>query len=40
VKEYIAAHRDDGVTQALDDIYGPDRGLEHLQSASLPREDW
>ena len=47
VREYIAAHRDDGVTQALDEIYGPaaeqagvDRGLDHLQSASLPREDW
>jgi hypothetical protein len=47
VRAYLEANRDEGVTQALDDVYGPegeqagvDRVLERLQRASLPREDW
>jgi len=47
VKAYLEAHRQEGVTQALDDVYGQegeqagvDQVLERLQRASLPKEDW
>ncbi len=45
VDEYIHHHREEGVTQKLDAIYGKedaaiDPVLGRLQSRSLPREEW
>lgn len=45
VDEYIHHHREDGVTQKLDAIYGKEESsldpvLSQLQSRSLPKEEW
>lgn len=45
VDEYIHHHREEGVTQKLDAIYGKeDSSLDPvvalIQSRSLPREEW
>jgi len=47
VLEYLRAHKDAGVTDALNQVYGPgresgrlDAALERFQAASLPDEDW
>ena len=47
VKAFLQAHKEEGVTEALNQVYGPhkesnrlDPVLEHLQAASLPREEW
>jgi metal-responsive CopG/Arc/MetJ family transcriptional regulator len=45
VDEYIQHHRDDDVTQKLNDVYAcEDSSLDpvfaHLQSLSLPKEKW
>lgn len=45
VDEYIHHHREEGVTQKLDAIYGKedssiDPAIVRLQSRSLPKEEW
>jgi hypothetical protein len=47
VLEYLRAHNDAGVTNPLNQVYGPGREssrlgvvLECLQAASLPGEEW
>ena len=45
VDEYIHHHREEGVTQKLDAIYGKedaalDPVIAQLQSRSLPNEEW
>ena len=47
VKAFLREHKDEGLTEALDKVYGPDkreakldRVLERLQLASLPKEEW
>lgn len=47
VAAFLEEHRQDGVTETLDGIYGPggetaevDALLMHLQGASIAREDW
>lgn len=45
VESYLGDHRREGVTEALDRIYGSESSdldpvLAALQSASLPHEDW
>ncbi|MEE9295502.1 MAG: ribbon-helix-helix domain-containing protein [Phycisphaerae bacterium] len=47
VKAFLREHKDEGLTQALDKVYGADRReakldhvLERLQLASLPKEEW
>ncbi len=45
VSEYLAKHRDDQVTEALNRVYAEyssalDPVLEAMQFASLPKEDW
>ncbi len=45
LREYVAAHRYDRVTERLNEIYDRessvlDPGLMELQQPSLPREDW
>jgi hypothetical protein len=47
VTSYIEAHRDEGVTDSLDLLYGSgdvssslDPVLENLQGASIAKEDW
>ena len=47
VEAFLDEHRDDRVTEALDDVYGPggrkaelDALLKYLQGASIAREDW
>ena len=47
VKAFLHQHQDDGVTEALNDVYGPtsdtlglDPILQQLQSASIPKEPW
>ncbi len=47
VSEFVARHRNEGVTALLDAVYGDDgsasrldHGLTALQSLSLPPEDW
>jgi hypothetical protein len=47
VNSYIEKHRADGVTESLDNIYetegvssGLDSVIEHLQGASIIKEDW
>lgn len=44
---FVREHTDEGVTEALNQVYGPgaeearlDPVLEQLQLASLPRDDW
>jgi len=43
--EYVARHRDDNVTEALNRVYGEhssrlDPVLEAMQFLSLPKEEW
>ena len=43
--EYVAQHRDEKVTEALNRVYGKqparlDPVLDAMQFLSLPREDW
>ena len=47
VSVFLVNHREDGVTEALNEVYGAegeDAGLdpllEQLQAASLPKEEW
>jgi len=45
VEAYVRAHRGQGVTEALDALYAAEESavdplLDHLQAASLRREDW
>ena len=45
VKEYVQHNRGQGVTQALNAVYGQndsslDPVLEQLQSSALPKENW
>jgi len=45
LREYVAAHQYDRVTERLNEIYDQessnlDPGLMELQLRSLPREDW
>lgn len=50
VKAFLREHKDEGLTEALDKVYGADkrdkrqakldRVLERLQLASLPKEEW
>jgi metal-responsive CopG/Arc/MetJ family transcriptional regulator len=42
---YITTHRNDGVTRKLNELYATsdsslDPALAHLQSQSIPREEW
>ncbi len=44
---FLERHNDGLVTKALDEVYGDDAGgtpldplLDHLQTASLPAEEW
>jgi metal-responsive CopG/Arc/MetJ family transcriptional regulator len=45
VKEYMQHHRDDNITEKLNEVYSEqpsslDPILEELQHLSLPKEDW
>jgi metal-responsive CopG/Arc/MetJ family transcriptional regulator len=45
IEEYLQAHRDEAITEALNRIYGEedsslDPALAALQAAALPRDDW
>ena len=47
VQAFLREHRDEGVTEALDQVYGRgseearlDPVLEQLQLASIPKEEW
>ncbi len=45
VDEYIHHHREDDVTRKLDQVYATEDSslhpvLAHLQSLSLPKEEW
>jgi hypothetical protein len=47
VEAFLRQHQQEGVTEALDRVYGPggskarlDPLLEQLQLASLPEEEW
>jgi len=45
LKEYLERHREDRITETLNDLYtrepsGTDPLLERLQLTSLPGEDW
>ncbi|UCF05210.1 MAG: hypothetical protein JSV33_15030 [bacterium] len=47
VKAFLQEHRQSGVTDALNKVYGPggvkaelDQILEHLQGASIAGEEW
>ena len=45
VDEYIHHHREEGVTQKLNKVYGSETStlnhvLAELQARSLPREEW
>jgi antitoxin MazE6 len=45
IGEYLRTHRREGVTEALNRIYGEEPSslepvITALQSASLPREEW
>ncbi len=47
LQAFLQEHNDEGVTEALDKIYGPasedgslDPLLEQLQLASLPKDEW
>jgi len=47
VQAFLREHRDEGVTEALNQVYGDqlekarlDPVLEQLQQASLPRDEW
>lgn len=47
MQAFLQEHRDEGVTEALNHVYGPgseeaglDPVLEQLQLASLPKDEW
>jgi len=47
MQAFLQEHRDEGVTETLNHVYGPgseearlDLILEQLQLASLPKEEW
>jgi predicted transcriptional regulator len=47
VREFLRSQRDTGVKEALNEVYGPDRGeakldelLERMQASSIPEEEW
>jgi metal-responsive CopG/Arc/MetJ family transcriptional regulator len=45
IKSYIEAHRDDGVTEALNQLYATESSsldpvVAQLQSASIPGDEW
>ena len=47
VKTFLREHEGEGLTEALDKVYGAakreaklDRVLERIQLASLPKEEW
>lgn len=45
VEEFIRAHKNQGITEKLDEIYGQnsasiDPELIQLQLASIPKEEW
>jgi metal-responsive CopG/Arc/MetJ family transcriptional regulator len=45
IKSYLKAHRDEGVTDELNTIYGEmpaqlDPAIQSIQTRSLPRDDW
>jgi hypothetical protein len=45
VSEFVREHSQEGVTEALNQIYGErpsklDEGLRAMQSMSIGREDW
>ncbi len=47
VAAFVEKHEARSVTEALDELYGPkpviatlDRGVEALQTLSLPKDDW
>jgi hypothetical protein len=47
VKAYLAMHKGEGITEALNEVYGPDDQssrldpvLGHLQFNSIPEEEW
>ena len=47
VKEFLGNHKDKGVTEALNEVYGSDRAkarldplLERMQVASIREEEW
>jgi hypothetical protein len=47
VQAFLHSHQDEGVTEALDRVYGPrastsrlDAALRRLQAASLGTEEW
>ena len=45
VREYVEKYRTDDITGRLDEIYAEtdsrlDPALQHMQNASLKREDW
>ncbi len=45
VEGYIESHRNDGVREALDAVYGAewsalDKIIAQMQFASIPKEDW
>jgi metal-responsive CopG/Arc/MetJ family transcriptional regulator len=45
VEEFISAHKNQGVTEKLNEIYGQnsssiDPGLIQLQLAFIPKEEW
>ena len=47
IREFLGNHEDKGVTEALNEVYGPERGkakldelLERMQAASIPEKEW
>lgn len=45
LREFLEMHQNDEGTAALDRLYGEERSLvdpdlDHMQRASLPKEDW
>jgi metal-responsive CopG/Arc/MetJ family transcriptional regulator len=47
VSSFIETHKDEGITESLDSLYSsghvsssPDPVLDHLQGASIAKEDW
>lgn len=45
LRYYLQEHRSEGITERLDEVYGTEDGaldpaIAHLQTRSLPRDDW
>jgi metal-responsive CopG/Arc/MetJ family transcriptional regulator len=45
IKSYLQAHREEGVTDTLNTLYGEihaplDPAIQSLQTRSLPKDDW